>query len=96
MAAKRFRALYNSPRWVSARKAKLNAVGWRCERCHCAAKMEVHHAPPMSKRANDTTFFDTDKLIVLCVKCHRKEHENDNFSPDPERQKWRKYALSNL
>ena len=55
--------------WAALRRRLLEAVGYRCEGCGLAGKLEVHHLD--GNRSNDAT----GNLRVLCVDCHRAEHD---------------------
>ena len=65
-----YEAYLQSPHWRSLRAQRVIFAKGRCEHCHKARRLEVHH-----------TFYrdfwiDTqlDDLRALCPRCHRKEH----------------------
>lgn len=63
-------AYLKSPHWRSLRAQRIILATGRCERCHKARRLEVHH-----------TFYrpfwiDTQlgDLLALCPPCHAREH----------------------
>ena len=68
--------------WAAIRSRAIRAAGRRCEVCHRAGKLEVHHPTPLSKGGdNDQT------LAVVCRNCHLARHHK----PDPARLAWAKF-----
>lgn len=58
-------------RWMQFRRFVLNSVGWRCERCGAAARLELHHPVPVSEGGAE---FDRANIEVLCRACHIAHH----------------------
>lgn len=56
--------------WKHLRRTKLEAVGYKCERCESTFYLQVHH------RRYEQGWFNTTPadLEVLCFYCHKKEH----------------------
>jgi hypothetical protein len=55
--------------WRTRRKKALRRAGWKCERCGCRGRLEVHHlnyARLWGERDKD--------LQVLCRPCHELKH----------------------
>jgi 5-methylcytosine-specific restriction endonuclease McrA len=48
----------------------LERDGWRCQRCGCLGKLQVHHLRTRSRLGDDAEH----NLISLCVPCHREVH----------------------
>lgn len=69
-ARERYALYLQSEHWQKLREAKLNAAGWKCNRCHSTRDLQVHHQiyrhPWESALLSD--------LEVLCDPCHDKEH----------------------
>lgn len=62
-----------SDEWEDIRQAKLNKVGRACEMCKATSNLQVHH-----KDYDQGFGYETEQdLIVLCDRCHKKEHEFD-------------------
>ena len=62
-------------RWIEIRKKMLERVGEICQSCKKPSnRLEVHHLIPLRcfKQISEAHF--EGNLIVLCVKCHRREH----------------------
>jgi 5-methylcytosine-specific restriction endonuclease McrA len=58
-------------KWKNKRKAKLDQVGRRCERCgSVTGRMDVHHKT-YDRLGNERL----EDLIVLCTRCHEIEDE---------------------
>ena len=55
--------------WQWTRYRKLAQAGYRCERCHGTAMLEVHHKT--YERIGQERM---DDLTVLCDRCHRMIH----------------------
>lgn len=80
----RWDEMYNSPRWKTLRKNKLESEPF-CEICGALAT-EVHHRVPHN--GDWDLFLDSNNLMSICHECHlietqkesvqrRKEHERD-------------------
>lgn len=87
MAGRKARSIYNTRAWKEARKAALDAAGWRCERCHVPGRLEVHHK--ISIFEDFSLALTLSNLEVLCRSCHIAHHraEKDTKSearvPEP-------------
>ena len=58
-------------RWARVRRVVLDRDGWRCQRCHRAGALEVHH----KVRVQDGgSWYDLNNLETLCRRCHIEEH----------------------
>jgi len=66
--------------WKSKRKEALKKAEFKCQKCGSEEKLNVHHKEkaiygkghgPLKESNNSL-----DNLIVLCAKCHKKEHSN--------------------
>ncbi len=64
--------------WNSKRKKALKKAGYKCEKCGNTERLNVHHKEkavygkghgPLKESNNSLS-----NLIVLCAKCHMKEH----------------------
>jgi hypothetical protein len=62
-------AYLKSAEWLVKRAQVLHRAGGRCERCHGAEAVEVHHLT--YERVGDELPGD---LIALCAPCHRRAH----------------------
>jgi 5-methylcytosine-specific restriction endonuclease McrA len=64
-------AYMKTTKWKKKRKAKLDQVGRRCERCgSVTGRIDVHHKT-YERLGNERL----EDLIVLCVRCHEIEDE---------------------
>lgn len=63
---------YGQARWQHARKLALERAGHRCERDGERTGLHVHHLDEQGMNGPRAT--DLDNLVVLCAKCHRREH----------------------
>jgi len=67
------------PDWEERRRIVLNRDGERCNKCSKYLwnhDFDIHHKIPLSKGGSNKT----DNLILLCKRCHSKEHGNRNIS----------------
>ena len=81
-------AALNPTQWSRARKLALDRAGWRCNRCHAAARLQAHHVIELHRGGAP---FDLNNLEILCADCHRDHHRK----PDPEREAWRELLAGN-
>jgi 5-methylcytosine-specific restriction endonuclease McrA len=60
--------------WQRKRKEKLEEANYKCQRCNIfGVELDVHHLT-YERRGEELP----EDLIVLCKKCHAKEHGKDN------------------
>jgi len=64
----------SSPYWLSRRVKALMLAGYKCEKCGCMSKLEVHHL----RYRNIGNELDED-LMVLCSRCHAFERNPVNI-----------------
>ena len=69
----------NKRGWARIRARAIRAAGRRCEVCHRAGRLEVHHVRPLSQGGGND-----QKLKVVCRVCHFVEHHKT----DPARVAW--------
>ena len=70
----------NKRGWTARRSRELRRAGRRCEVCHRAGRLEVHHAArPLSQGGTHD-----QALEVICRVCHLARHHK----PDPARLAW--------
>ena len=60
------------PRWRRLRQRKLDDVGWRCERCGRAGRLECHHRVSMADGGEALP--DLAGLEIMCRDCHLDHH----------------------
>lgn len=74
--------------WRNASKIARKRAGYKCEKCGSRDRIEVHHKNklPLTVRTwkgkkvanyNNTPLNRQENLMVLCRKCHDKEHTNE-------------------
>lgn len=65
-----------SDRWRAKRIAKLEAVGWKCERCGYSVDTRIVEIPIDVHHKTYERFGDErlDDLEVLCRHCHQAHH----------------------
>ena len=64
------------PRWLEFREKVFKARGRVCEHCGSIEVLQVHH--PKYIHGKKAWEYSTDEVIVLCKKCHEKEHHIDD------------------
>jgi len=64
----------SSPYWQSRRAKALMLAGYKCEKCGCMSKLEVHHLG-YRNIGNEPD----DDLMVLCSRCHAFERNEINI-----------------
>jgi 5-methylcytosine-specific restriction endonuclease McrA len=60
-----YHAYLSSEAWQRKRKAVLRRAGYRCERCHAAKPLDIHHLT-YARFGNE----EMDDLRALCRDCH--------------------------
>ena len=55
--------------WKTKRKAKMYQARYKCEKCESKKKLQVHH-----KEYKNWFDVELTDLLLLCDKCHKKEH----------------------
>lgn len=74
---------YRRPEWKKCRKAYLQFVSGRCERClkkglHVPAEIVHHKIYLTEENVNDPAMaYGFDNLEALCRDCHNEEHFRD-------------------
>jgi hypothetical protein len=63
-----YQAYLNSPYWEKTATTKRKSVAYRCEECHAAAPLDVHH-----KHYNTLHSESMTDLLALCRPCHQKK-----------------------
>lgn len=61
-----------SPEWKEKRRKIIMQRQGRCEKCHTEGNLEIHH----KTYARIGRELDKD-LLVLCTRCHIKEHQRE-------------------
>lgn len=79
----RWDEMYNSPKWKTIRKNKLESEPF-CEICGALAT-EVHHRVPHN--GDWDLFLDPANLMSICHECHLKETQKESIERRNERQK---------
>ena len=76
--------IYNSPRWESLRKTKLQQQPL-CEVCLLSGVVsiaeDVHHVVSFMQFSGQKRYdvaFNFDNLQSICKRCHGKEHSNNH------------------
>ena len=64
---------YDGWRWKRIARYVRKRAGYRCERCHCRARLDVHHR----RHVADGGGYWPWNLIALCPACHEKIHGRD-------------------
>ena len=73
--------------WSIARRAALDAAGWRCSVCGAARRLEVHHRVALEDGGSK---YDLDNLEVRCRPCHFGAHSESRLAKLPaDVQAWR-------
>ena len=72
--------------WIAFKEECKRRARYRCERCKCRGRLEVHHIVPLSQGGERYSF---DNVEVICRRCHFDEHRTDRM--DAQRQAWRDY-----
>ena len=69
----RHHAAIASSAWAAARRAVLDAAGWRCQAPGCgrAGRLEVHHVQELHKGGAS---LDLGNLTARCRPCHLDAH----------------------
>ena len=67
-----YRRYLRSSGWKRRRRAAVKRAGFRCERCGCGGRLEVHHLT--YERLGHERPGD---LVALCRACHRQAHEQN-------------------
>lgn len=70
-------------RWARVRAEVLSEVGYRCERCGRAGRLEVHHCTALRDGGDP---YERGNLEVLCRSCHIAE---GGTVPVKGRREWR-------
>ena len=65
----KYRRYLRSPHWIEMRKKILKRAGYKCEKCHRHAPLDVHHLT-YARRGHE----DMGDLQALCRPCHQKAH----------------------
>lgn len=65
--------------WSAIRARAIRAAGRRCQVCHRAGRLEVHHPTPLSQGGGNG-----QPLEVVCRTCHLARHHPS----DPARDAW--------
>lgn len=68
--------------WTAIRAIAIRGARRRCEVCHRAGRLEVHHRRPLSQGGGND-----QALEVVCRMCHLARHHK----PDPARDAWAKF-----
>ena len=68
--------------WSRIRAIAIAKAGRRCEVCHRAGRLELHHPIQLSKGGTHE-----QPLVVVCRNCHLSQHHK----PDPAREAWAKF-----
>lgn len=74
--------------WENASNTARKRAGYKCERCGSTDRIEVHHKEklPLTEKSwngkklakyHNNPLNRQENLIVLCRKCHDKEHTNE-------------------
>lgn len=76
-----------SDHWLELRSAKLESADWKCEKCKRKSNLQVHHISYV--RLGKELLSD---LMVLCERCHEKEHDLfpayvDDWQPPKKKNK---------
>ena len=80
--------------WERLRRRKLDAVGWRCERCGRAGKLEVHHR--VSLKDGGAALPELTGLEVLCRECHWDEHGQRRRKPLTDKERRERELINEL
>lgn len=72
----------NKRGWSRIRAIAIAKAGRRCEVCHRAGKLEVHHPIQLSKGGTHG-----QRLEVVCRVCHLARHHKS----DPAREAWARF-----
>lgn len=76
----------HSKAWRDRRREALRLADHRCARCHRQGDLEVHHRS--YERFGDER---PEDLLVLCARCHRREH---GIAYRPKRRQRKKRYVS--
>ena len=78
---------YNDPLWLNFSSQLKQKHGWKCEKCgYVGGNLRAHHLAYSANKSRDPWNYHERHLIVICEKCHRKEHEKNNVKTIPDSQ----------
>ena len=69
------------PHWERFKRYMKRLVGYKCQRCGNAGRLELHHIVTLG---NGGKRYDPENIEVLCRRCHFGEHR----ARDPQRAEW--------
>lgn len=80
-----------SDEWAALKIDLFKHRGYSCERCCSKTKLHIHHL-------NYKNIFneEPEDLIILCVKCHEKEHNKSIKKKKPIQRKKKKFKILSL
>lgn len=71
---------YLSRGWKTNRDAAAKAASGVCARCGETARIEVHHIADPFPNRDVELLLRLDNVEVICVPCHRREHNDQGAS----------------
>lgn len=56
---------------------KLQEASYRCEKCNAKEMLTIHHITYTKSKYRNSSCYNpkNQKMKVLCLKCHKKEHK---------------------
>lgn len=72
----------DNPNWHLFRKYILKRDDFKCGLCPNKNNLQIHHIIPVSENIN--LMYDEDNCLTLCLKCHQKQHPNNNLFKNGE------------
>lgn len=66
------------PDWDTRKEQVIKRDGGSCSKCRRVRKLHLHHIKSLSSGGSN----EISNLIILCEKCHSKQHGGKDFSDD--------------